>query len=233
MRKRILVFMLAALCCASLASAGMVYDAADDFSATSNVSGVWSYTYAPTDWPGVGGSQLFGHTEPVPGYSYSNCPVTCWCKGDSGWSEPAIGMNLGDTPFEAYSITWDPHVLTMCGNWWAETPGLMWTCPQDGLYDIAATFTAIQDHDQSYWLVNKDLDPTNFPYWIAAGAKGSSGTYTAEMALTAGEKITFMVYGPQWTAVDARISVVPEPGTMALLCTGVIGLLAFAWRKRK
>jgi hypothetical protein len=28
-------------------------------------------------------------------------------------------------------------------------------------------------------------------------------------------------------------AVVPEPGTLALLATGLIGLLAYAWRKRK
>ena len=31
----------------------------------------------------------------------------------------------------------------------------------------------------------------------------------------------------------AGITVVPEPGTLALLAAGLIGLLAYAWRKRK
>ena len=34
-------------------------------------------------------------------------------------------------------------------------------------------------------------------------------------------------------AADLTITAVPEPGTMALLLSGVAGLLCFAWRKRK
>ena len=30
-----------------------------------------------------------------------------------------------------------------------------------------------------------------------------------------------------------QIQIIPEPGTLALLATGLIGLLAYAWRKRK
>ena len=29
------------------------------------------------------------------------------------------------------------------------------------------------------------------------------------------------------------LTVIPEPGTLALLATGLIGLLCYAWRKRK
>ena len=36
-------------------------------------------------------------------------------------------------------------------------------------------------------------------------------------------------YYPGWLAGEA----VPEPSTFALLATGLIGLLAYAWRKRK
>ncbi|MBU4273117.1 MAG: PEP-CTERM sorting domain-containing protein [Planctomycetes bacterium] len=30
-----------------------------------------------------------------------------------------------------------------------------------------------------------------------------------------------------------KLTVIPEPSTLALLATGLIGLLCYAWRKRK
>jgi hypothetical protein len=40
--------------------------------------------------------------------------------------------------------------------------------------------------------------------------------------------------GQYWTVYDnVRLTATPEPGTVVLLATGLIGLLAYAWRKRK
>ena len=38
-----------------------------------------------------------------------------------------------------------------------------------------------------------------------------------------------------WAVVDhnSQFAVIPEPGTLALLAAGLLGLLAYAWRKRK
>jgi hypothetical protein len=47
------------------------------------------------------------------------------------------------------------------------------------------------------------------------------------------------VYAPHMDAAGAAllaahgINVVPEPGTLALLAAGLMGLVAYAWRKRK
>lgn len=52
-------------------------------------------------------------------------------------------------------------------------------------------------------------------------------------------KLTFQVgssatpNGTPWTAYVDNVSIIPEPGAFVLLATGLIGLLAYAWRKRR
>ncbi len=52
------------------------------------------------------------------------------------------------------------------------------------------------------------------------GAVGSGADYTSSLITGTG-------------LLDVKVGIVPEPGTLALLATGLIGLLASAWRKRK
>ena len=38
---------------------------------------------------------------------------------------------------------------------------------------------------------------------------------------------------PPYTGVGDSVSFVPEPSTLALIASGLIGLLCYAWRKRR
>lgn len=44
---------------------------------------------------------------------------------------------------------------------------------------------------------------------------------------------TSVTTGEVWGTVNMAYTVVPEPATFTLLVTGLVGLLAYAWRKRK
>ena len=63
-----------------------------------------------------------------------------------------------------------------------------------------------------------------------------SVTYTAT-ADDVGKDLYLCLWNP--VAVQVQLDnvsgmyIIPEPGTMILLCTGLIGLLAYAWRKRR
>ena len=64
-------------------------------------------------------------------------------------------------------------------------------------------------------------------------------TYSGSVALAAGETVDFIANEEwlgrlNWAGVTATVtSVVPEPTTGVLLVIGLIGLLCYAWRKRK
>lgn len=70
------------------------------------------------------------------------------------------------------------------------------------------------------------------------GASGAMQTiantnaYTSYRLLVASTRDTSGWYLTQYAEVNLGGTIVPEPGTLALLASGMIGLLAYAWRKR-
>ena len=82
---------------------------------------------------------------------------------------------------------------------------MTWTCNGDGT-DVSTT-------------INED----------AGGAHYLKYDYVAS-----GTTATMIASGP-WHeyGFTNQITAIPEPGTLALLATGLIGLLCYAWRKRK
>ena len=65
--------------------------------------------------------------------------------------------------------------------------------------------------------------------YVLVDAGSVSGLLGTSLAGTIdGLSATLLVSGG-----DLVLTVVPEPGTLALLAAGLLGLLAYAWRKRK
>ena len=57
---------------------------------------------------------------------------------------------------------------------------------------------------------------------------------TFGMSTMGSHNTTIERLGPDWFIDDVTYTgVVPEPGAFALLATGMLGLLAYAWKKRK
>ena len=79
------------------------------------------------------------------------------------------------------------------------------------------------------------------PFWTSAhawtilqnsggGTTGLFGTLTSDTVYSAYGSFAVVADGKN---VDLTWTVVPEPGTLVLAATGLLALLAYAWRKRK
>jgi hypothetical protein len=231
MKHRLFAMMMAILGWTVCAQAELLhYDAAADYSTAANPNGAWSYGYtAPGTYVDF---VAYNHTADL----FGNGSLIGWCAGDSGWADPNLNKNMTDNTISGYDITWDAGALAGGGDMeWAYATVLRWTCQTDGVYDINASFTGIQDTWRTdYWLVSRDA---NYGYdWLmnnnGAGGYGNTETYSNQMTLTAGETLDFLVYGPAHTAISAKINQIPEPSTLVLLGGGLLGIVAFAREKR-
>jgi hypothetical protein len=229
MKLRLFLMMLAVLGWAVGAQAELLhYDAAADFSTTANPNGAWSYGYTA---PGATVDfQAYNHTADL----FGNGSLIGWCYGNSGWGDPNLNKNMTDSEIDEYGITWAAGALAGGGDmWYAYASVLRWTCPADGDYNFDVSFTGIQDNYQTYWLVSRD---GNVGYgWLmvdGGGGLGATAAYSSQLMMTTGETMDFLVYGPVHTAISATIDQIPEPSTLILLGCGLLGMLAYAWKKR-
>ena len=73
------------------------------------------------------------------------------------------------------------------------------------------------------------LDGTGFQNALASAGR----IYLSESSDNKNLYLNYAPTGGTGHAYSMGLSPVPEPGTLAILATGLMGLLAYAWRKRK
>ena len=112
-----------------------------------------------------------------------------------------------------------------------------WTASQAGTADIHAFFQTIQAPNNSRPTVYVYLDGTQLYNSLAGLYNGWSVTYDSSSSLTVavGDTIDFVSHGDWTQRLDATVTetVAPEPSALVLLASGLIGLLCYAWRKRR
>jgi hypothetical protein len=208
--------------------AELVYDLSADYSLASNPNGAWTYGSNPVGMP-LTSFTPYTHTGTI-------WDIVGWTFGegtDPYWNDPNVSYNPLDTEFTAYGYHWAPRGVGL-GSTGGDSAVVRWTCQEAGEYDINATFTGVlEGSTQSVWLISKNTsDQWLMP--VEVHSYGESQTYAGRETFAVGDTLDFVNYlGDQYTGLSATISQVPEPDTLALISSSLLGAVFFAWRKRK
>lgn len=206
----------------------ITYDAAADFSATSNPNGVWSYGTA-SDLVGPSGFTAFtkGRTWVARDTNYAG--INAWDSGSA--YDPSVTHNGTNGTIVAYGFTWTPGDLGI-DSYGGAGSYVRWIAPEDGSADIAATFTDMGASSAKVY-VFKNFAVVGLNAMSTAGGVSWSDT----LDVVAGDIIDFAVSGQYGsvTKLDATVALatVPEPATLISVAIGMVGLLAYAWRKQQ
>ena len=193
------------------------WDVRSQFSADTSI---WQYLYMPNA-DGANGPytamELGGGSFPDDGHWRVSDAYTCYLA-TAILNYPDIRADFGD-------------FLTAV---------IAWKSPIDGFVDINATVRKQVDGgtggDYQFY---QDNQTTPLVSGSIDGAAESTGLITlSNMPVSVGTQFYLQVDPGANLSTDTfgvmfSVTSVPEPGTLAILGSGLVGLLAYAWRKRK
>ena len=214
----------------SAAHATSTFNAAADFSATLNPNGAWSYGETPT----LGGSfspLLAGSCGPLTGWNNSG-------TSDLSGSPPFIFKGTGTcgtgTP---PSGQLDLHPGS--GGQFAD---VRWTSPSAGSLAVTATFQGIDPTaggtdvhvlKNGVLLFSAQITgfgvPTSFTYPGGTVVAGS----TLDFVVGVGSDGNFLFDSTGFNAQIQPLAGVPEPGSLVLVGSCLVGLAGFTWRRHR
>ena len=218
---------------AAAAYATDTWDATTDFG-PQNPNGAWSYGYGTTG------------TSFTPYSLYSpNCEggIKCWYAPFYG-DVPRVGFNPTGQFIDWGTVVFPPDTLSV-HPYAGEDTIVQWTAPATGTYSIAGFFDILDIYptgiiglvyENGTQLYSGEIlgPPAQFPDKVG----GREDFSFSALNLKAGDVISFAVnddndFYYDTTGFDATITLVPEPGSLLLVASGLAATGGFVRRKLK
>ncbi len=200
-----------------------VWDAYSQYNTTSNsATDVWQYL---TVSEGANS-----------GYSLMGTYGYCGFAASTGWQDAT------SVPFIGKSANYTNGLYVLPGET-TEAAVIGWKSPLTGTVNVDYSFsiTKLVEGEITYALY-REGDEVGLP--LESGTRTtSSGTIEGTVSIAYG-KMLYLQLGPSYagggndfwyddSVVTFTVSGIPEPSSLMLMASGIIGLLAYAWRKHK
>lgn len=220
------------------------WDYTSDWSTGAN-SGVWQRGFLSG---AEGAFNAFG-TYVAP-ESANNGPVDRWDVGDPDSCGNAA-RNTSAVPYENWSMYWEAGQTTEMPGQNGAYNAVRWTAPEAGQYKVFARFTDQRTDGDDVGVGVRYGEPNGAILWsdTLAGFIGRStadftdgdagydyeATFLQVMNLSANQSLDFVVAaGMNYNATGLTITIekVPEPSMLLTVTLAIVGLSAYAWRRR-
>jgi len=211
--------------------AAQTYNAAGDFSSSSNPNGAWSYGYS------YGVASAF-HSDTTNTASYGPGLALGGWMGNVD-SSPGANYPYALKNFTAHPVTNNENTVYQPGQLGLQ-PGssnedsvVRWTAPFSGTFSISATFSGLDAGGDSVDVHILHNGSSIFNSTVSPNSAAFSGS----QSILAGDTIDFVVgnggNGLTDDSTGLSATIVPEPGVLGLVGMGFGCLLSLRFRKRK